>query len=40
MRLPVASANVGAQEFWRSMGWEDLEEVFEMDVGEPQDAPV
>ena len=35
VRLPVAAANDGARAFWRSLGWEDLEEVFEMEVEPP-----
>ena len=35
VRLPVAFANEGAQAFWRSMGWANLEEVFEMEVEPP-----
>jgi GNAT superfamily N-acetyltransferase len=37
VRLSVAEKNVGAHAFWASMGWEDLEEVFEKSVAAAPD---
>ena len=35
VRLSVAERSPGAQAFWASLGWEDLEEVLEKDAAQP-----